>query len=298
MSVTLLLAGCATVVPPPAAAPVSATEAEAAWGRVLQRFVNERGEVDFQALSQDRADLDRYLRYVADTALAEAGGGMQGTQGTQAAQLAHMVNAYNALSMFNVVASGMPATHAGFNKITFFYLRKLAVGGQVMSLCTFENEVIRPITRRIGEPRVHFALNRIDVAARTVWLSEILNFYPEDFVPDDAPNLQTPRQLPSAMNATNAHTADRVPPSPAALRPSPTGALCRRVRAWNGTCWRRHPGGDRAGARSRMACRRPRRSDRRRVLNALVEATPISTPARVMYAKRHSRTIALVVAVN
>ena len=30
-------------------------------GRVLQRFVNERGEVDFQALSQDRADLDRYL---------------------------------------------------------------------------------------------------------------------------------------------------------------------------------------------------------------------------------------------
>ena len=57
----MLLAGCATVVPPPAAAPVSATEAEAAWGRVLQRFVNERGEVDFQALSQDRADLDRYL---------------------------------------------------------------------------------------------------------------------------------------------------------------------------------------------------------------------------------------------
>ena len=113
MAVSVLLAGCAT-------------EAEAAWDRVLQRFVNERGEVDFQALSQDRADLDRYLRYVADTALAEAGGGMQGTQ---AAQLAHRVNAYNALSMFNVVARGIPATHAGFNKVTFFYLRKLAVGG-------------------------------------------------------------------------------------------------------------------------------------------------------------------------
>ena len=118
-----------------------------------------------------------------------------------------------------------------------------------MSLYTFGNEVIRPFTRRIGEPSVHFALNRIDAATRTAWLSEILNFYPEDFVPDHAPNLQTPRQLPSAMNATNAYTADRVPPSPAALRPSPTGALCRRVRAWNGTCWRRHPGGDRAGAR-------------------------------------------------
>ena len=30
------------------------------------------------------------------------------------------------------------------------------------------------------------------------------------------------------------------------------------------------------------------------VVNALVDATPISTPARVMYASSHSRTIALV----
>ena len=178
-------------------------------------------------MPQDRADLDRYLPYVADTALAEAGGGgMQGTQGTQAAQLAQMVNAYNALSMFNVVASGNPATHAGFNKVTFFYWRKLQVGGQMMSLYAFENDVIRPFTRRIGEPRVHFALNcsaracpvlprlpftaaglgteleretraffarpqnfRIDAATRSVWLSEILNFYPEDFVPDHASSL-------------------------------------------------------------------------------------------------------------
>ena len=109
MAVSLLLAGCATVVPPPAAAPVSATEAEAAWGACCCAS-NERGEVDFQAFPQDRADLDRYLRYVADTALAEADGG--GMEGTHAAQLAHMVNAYNALSMFNVVASGIPATHA------------------------------------------------------------------------------------------------------------------------------------------------------------------------------------------
>lgn len=222
LSVSMLLAGCATVVLPPAAAPASAADAEAAWGRVLQRFVNERGEVDFQALSQDRGDLDRYLRYVADTPLAEAGAAGV----AQSARLAHMINAYNALSMFNVVASGIPATHAGFNKVGFFYFRKLAVGAQVMSLYSFENDVIRPFTRRIGEPRVHFALNcsaracpvlprvpfsgpqlgeqleretraffaqernfRIDDATRTVWLSELLNFYPEDFVPEHAPSL-------------------------------------------------------------------------------------------------------------
>ena len=218
LAAVAVLSGCATFVQPPAATRATAVEAEAAWARVLQRFVNERGEVDFPALSQDRSDLDRYVRHVADTPLdAGAANGVQ---------LAHLVNAYNALSMFNVVESGIPATHAGFQKVRFFYLRKLRVGGQVMSLYTFENDVIRPFTRRIGEPRVHFALNcsaracpvlprlpftaaaldaeleretraffarpqnfRIDAATRSVWLSEILNFYPEDFVPDHAANL-------------------------------------------------------------------------------------------------------------
>ena len=207
-----LLTGCATVVNPPNAPQATAAQADAAWSSVLQRFVNERGEVDFNALAQDRADLDLYVQFVADTPLAGFSDREQ--------RLAHMINAYNALSMFNVVDSGIPATHAGLKKVTFFVLRKLTVGGQSLSLYAFENDVIRPFTREIGEPRVHFALNcsarscpvlpkapftaaalgielerearaffargenfRIDEATRTVWLSEILNFYPEDFVP-------------------------------------------------------------------------------------------------------------------
>ena len=206
------LSGCATVVSPPSAPQATAAQADSAWSRVLKRFVNERGEVDFSALAQDRTDLDRYVRFVADTPLDGFSDRDQ--------RLAHMINAYNALSMFNVIESGIPATHAGLKKVTFFVLRKLSVGGQSLSLYAFENDVIRPFTREIGEPRVHFALNcsarscpalptmpftaaalsseleretraffarsenfRIDEATRTVWLNEILNFYPEDFVP-------------------------------------------------------------------------------------------------------------------
>ena len=212
------LAGCATSIIAPSAPPATAAEADAAWARVLQRFVNERGEVDFAALAQDRGDLDRCLRYIADRPLDGFG--------SDAERLAHLINAYNTLSMFNVVDSGIPATHAGLNKVGFFILRKLQIGGRTMSLYAFENEVIRPYTRTIGEPRVHFALNcsarscpvlprqpfsaagldaelaressaffagaenfRVDDAARTVWLSEILSFYPEDFVPAHGSNL-------------------------------------------------------------------------------------------------------------
>jgi len=131
-----------------------------------------------------------------------------------------MINAYNALSMYNVLHSGIPLTHAGWNKIRFFVLRRVEVGGRSMSLYSFENDVIRPYARARADPRIHFALNcsavacpvlprtpfsannldaelereahaffartinfRLDASDRTVWLSEMLDFYTEDFVP-------------------------------------------------------------------------------------------------------------------
>ena len=213
-----LLAGCSTLVPAPSVPAPSPQAAQEAWTRVLGGFVNERGEVDFEALARSRGDLDRYVRHVADTPLASLPPGPQ--------QLAHMINAYNALSMFNVLQSGIPATHAGWAKVNFFVLRKVVVGGQALSLRSFENDVIRPVTRSLNDPRVHFALNcsavacpvlprtpfsaaaleaeleretraffarpenfRIDAVTRSVWLSELLDFYPEDFVPRPAASL-------------------------------------------------------------------------------------------------------------
>jgi hypothetical protein len=216
--VTGFLAGCSTLVKTPEVPAPSAAAAQSAWARVLDRFVTPSGEVQFQALARDRADLDRVVRYVAATPLA--------TFTNPDDKLAHMINAYNALSMFNVIDSGIPATHAGWAKLRFFVLRKHTIGGQVLSLYAFENDVIRPFTRQRNDPRVHFALNcsavscpvlpresfeatrleaqlaretaaffarpenlRVDHAQRTVWLNEILRFYTEDFVPSLGKNL-------------------------------------------------------------------------------------------------------------
>ncbi len=210
--VLLLLAGCATRVGVPPGPTPTAAAAHTAWAQVLAQHVNAQGEVDFAALARERGALDVMVRFVAATPL----------DGLTAPneKLAHMINAYNALSMFNVIESGIPASHAGFNKVTFFVLRSFNVGGRPLSLYDFENDVIRPYTRSNGEPRVHFALNcsavacpalpqlpftavgldaeleresraffarpqnfRIEAATRSVWLSEILSFYSEDFVP-------------------------------------------------------------------------------------------------------------------
>ena len=220
----LWLGGCATQVPLPAGAaaagsgPAAAAQATEAWARVLDRFVNPQGEVDFAALAQDHADLDTMVRQVAASSHDSLTG--------WAAQLAWLINAYNALSMYNVIDSGIPASHAGLNKLTFFFSRQFNIGGRWLSLYAFENEVIRPLGRQQGDPRLHFALNcsavscpvlprqpftaaaldaelarearalfarpgnfRIDAANRTVWLSQILDFYTADFVPLPAPSL-------------------------------------------------------------------------------------------------------------
>lgn len=211
----LVLNACSTLVKAPEALRDFRAEPPlAAYVRVLERYVNERGEVDFPALQGNRADLDHYVAYVARTPASHFAEGSE--------RLAHYINSYNALSMYNVLESGIPKTHAGWAKVRFFYLREFIIGGRAMSLYAYENDVIR----KLGEPRVHFALNcsalgcpilprtpfrargleqeldretrrffaeqrnlRVDHAKKKVYLSAILDFYTEDFTPAHAPNL-------------------------------------------------------------------------------------------------------------
>lgn len=217
----LVLSGCASLVPPPLSADglkVSAQAAQTSWSRVLADHVDGQGHVDFEAIAAEPADLERYVRYIAETRLDTIADPM--------VLLAHQINAYNALSMFNVIRSGIPQTHAGFAKVRFFVLRKLEIGGDYLSLYHLENNVIRPLANRLGLPEIHFALNcsavscpvlprvpfradglrkqledearrffsrpenfSVDEKNRTVWLNEILSFYTEDFVPAHGANL-------------------------------------------------------------------------------------------------------------
>jgi len=229
----LLISGCATVPPPAVSPPADAdTEREptAAWGRVLKRFVDVHGRVDFDDLARDRVDLDRYVAWVYRT----GPNNRPELFPTRNHVLAYHINAYNALAMYSVLDAGVPKTLAGARKVSFFFLRRVQVGGATMSLYAYENDVIR----NLSEPRVHFALNcmavgcprlpqepfdadrldmqldretwyffeeprnvRIDRDARTLYLSEILDFYTGDFLAQAA-------SLPAYVNR---YRAEKVP---------------------------------------------------------------------------------------
>ncbi|MEH6358484.1 MAG: DUF547 domain-containing protein [Pseudomonadales bacterium] len=185
----------------------------ASWSRTLQLYVDERGRTDFRALASDSDDLSQFVSFVESTSPASH----PDLFATEDEVLAYHINAYNALAMYGVISEDIPSDFDGFFKrLSFFKLRSVVIGGEKTSLYDYENKVIRPL----DEPRVHFALNcmvrdcprlpqeafqantleqqlevaaqeffnkdkhiRIDADKRTLYVSKILDFYTEDFVP-------------------------------------------------------------------------------------------------------------------
>ena len=189
----------------------SSADPEADWARVLETFVDDQGRIDFKGITEDIEPLLRYLRHVANASPDSN----PELFPTRQHVVAHHINAYNAISMFNVIDLGVPGSIGGFNKVRFFVLRSFLIGGEWQSLYAYENDIIRPL----GEERVHVALNcmarscprlpkkpftaealdaeldresrrffnemrhvTVDNARKVVRISEILNFFPEDFL--------------------------------------------------------------------------------------------------------------------
>jgi hypothetical protein len=204
------LGGCAVAVPPPKTAAAGPEAANAAWGAVLEHFVDDEGRIAFDRLAVDRGDLDRYVAYLAVTDPESSPSAFPRGEDV----LAFYLNAYNALAMYNAIESGIPPELETI-KVRFFYRDRLRLGGRSISLYALENSIIRPL----GEPRVHFALNcmvrgcprlprkpfegatldadleagarlffseeryvRLDASRRTVFLSQILEWYEKDFL--------------------------------------------------------------------------------------------------------------------
>lgn len=201
------------------AAPAEAGEGQAdaleRWRSVLERAVDAEGRIDFDAIAAAPGDLDAFVAWIG----RHGPGTTAQDFASPAAVLAYHLNAYNALAMAGVVDEGIPGGFDSvFKRAAFFTLRKITVDGRRTSLHAYENEVIR----KLGDPRVHFALNcmaracprlarepftaahvdaqldaaareflnsprhiRLDAAKRELWLSEILDFYTEDFVGSD-----------------------------------------------------------------------------------------------------------------
>ena len=169
--ISLLLVGCASVSRPNLSIGAASPVPYDAWARVLERYVDDQGRVNFAGVASDRADLDRFVAWIYDN----GPNNQPQLFPTPAHVLAFHINAYNALAMHKVVQTGIPDSLSGLKKVGFFYLGKVQVGTEPISLYDYENKVIRAL----GDPRIHVALNCMSVSCprlpREVFQGDVLD---------------------------------------------------------------------------------------------------------------------------
>lgn len=214
----LLFSACSTLVEVPEVDTAYKTQDPwVLWADVLKEFVDDKGRTNFKALAKSPGKLKRVVQFVS----TESPVSHPQKYPTPESKLAYYLNSYNALSMYNIIDAEIPESLAGLKKVSFFYFRKFIIGGEKMSLYAYENDVIR----KLGEEKVHFALNcmsvgcprlprypfpskglnqelekqatfffnedrnvKVDATKKEVHLSEILDFFTEDFL-KKSPNL-------------------------------------------------------------------------------------------------------------
>lgn len=227
--VSVFCLGCSSVVVMPQAE-VDYEQAKLAWAQVLEKYVDSEGWVDFPGLQQNPESLKTFLAFVRKNSPANR----PDLFSDPMESLAFHINAYNALSAYGVLQSGIPESNSGLSKVKFFVFKKYEIGGNVRSLKDYEDNVIR----KLKDPRVHWALNcmavscpklpqipfqgnkmnqqldegsrfffsekrnlQIDHAKKEVRVSEILKFFPEDFL----------AVSPSIIDYINKWTPEKIP---------------------------------------------------------------------------------------
>ncbi len=225
LATLLFLAGCTTIRPvllPPQSLSTVQTFSHADLDRVLQRYVDDQGRVDYVALKNDAHDLERYYLLLATYSPDSHPHLFPSEQD----KLAYWINAYNAAVIKTVLTHYPISSVADVERpFPFFFLprisgfflfQRVAFGEQTTNLYFLLEGVIR---KRFAEPRVHFALNcaarscprlprraftaerldeeldrearnflaeernlKIDHGEQAVFLSSIFKWYEEDFV--------------------------------------------------------------------------------------------------------------------
>lgn len=214
LSVPALALGVAAALATPA--PAASKFSHEDWNKVVGKFVNAKGYVNYEALAKDRADLDRYVAAIEKTSPKSSPDAFP----TKNDKLAYYLNAYNAMVFKGVLSRGPEKESVWkgglFSGYSFFVGMEILIGGEKLSLKKLEDKYVR---EDFKDPRVHAALNcaskgcprlpqvafdpekldeqlnagmteflgearnvTVDDAAKTVTLSKILDWFDKDFI--------------------------------------------------------------------------------------------------------------------
>lgn len=120
----------------------------AAYARLLERFVDRQGLVDYRGLQQKPQDLKAYVAAIGAVEPARF------ASWRPSEQIAFLLNAYNALTLASIIEQ--EPIRASIRDIPGVWkLKRHTVAGEGMTLDHIEHGILR---KRYDEPRIHAAL--------------------------------------------------------------------------------------------------------------------------------------------
>jgi hypothetical protein len=125
----------------------------AGWDRLLKKYVDGDGRVDYRSWKANREDIQRLDQYLGHLSAAS-----RQRPASREARLSFWVNAYNAVTIRGILRE-YPTTSIRNHtaKLWGYNIWKdlqLYVGGDPVSLDAIEHEILR----KMSEPRIHFAI--------------------------------------------------------------------------------------------------------------------------------------------
>lgn len=193
------------------------------WNGLLKKYVDSDGYVNYTRWNSSQADRRALSGYLANLSTASSSG-----RSTKDAKLAFWINAYNAVTVEGILREYPTSSIRNHTaKVVGYNIWKdlhLLVGGKAFSLDSIEHKILR----KEGDPRIHFAIvcasvgcprllnqaytatavqQQLDLNARdffsrpqnfrydqrsqSVQLSSILDWFGEDFGPNQQAQLRT-----------------------------------------------------------------------------------------------------------
>ncbi|SRX54358.1 DUF547 domain-containing protein [Aequorivita sp. CIP111184] len=115
------------------------------WDKLLKKYVNNAGLVDYKGFKNDKAKLDDYLKMLSEKNPADDWSVQE--------LLAYYINLYNAATV-KLIVENYPTK--SIKDIDGAWTKgRVTVGNKELSLGGIENGILR----KMNEPRIHFAIN-------------------------------------------------------------------------------------------------------------------------------------------
>lgn len=115
------------------------------WGRLLNNFVDENGNVDYLGFKKESETLNRYLEQLGNNTVNE--------NWSREKKLAYYINLYNAATVKLILDNYPLASITDINKP--WDKAWIKYGGELISLGEIEHKILR----KMNEPRIHFVIN-------------------------------------------------------------------------------------------------------------------------------------------